>query len=198
MKHRWLILILAVAFPVTACDAGQDTDSEMPGGEGMAESEQQEGMAEFEQEEGMAESEQQMMMLPDTTAQAVWSYLQDADYEDWRMWPGKGELYEGTEPHGMLLTTYLNDTAYAGLTTGSGELPNGSIVVKENYMPDSTLAALTVMYSAEGYDPEHNDYFWAKYEADGTVEAAGRVESCISCHTDGERGYLMTPYEPGM
>ncbi|MFO7894442.1 MAG: cytochrome P460 family protein [Longimicrobiales bacterium] len=189
MKHRWLILILAVAFPVTACDAGQDTDSEMPGGETMPESEQQ---------ESMPESEQQMMTLPDTTAQAVWSYLQDADYQDWRMWPGKGELYEGTEPHGMLLTTYLNGTAYDGLTTGSGELPNGSIVVKENYMPDSTLAAITVMYSAEGYDAEHNDYFWAKYEADGTVEDAGRVESCTNCHTDGERGYLMTPYEGGM
>ncbi len=134
--------------------------------------------------------------LPDTTAAAVWSHLQEARYRDeWRLWPGKPALYEGTEPHGMLLTTYLNDVAHEALTGGTGPLPAGAIVVKENYMPDSTLAAVTVMYSAEGYDPEHNDYFWAKYTPDGGVDAAGRVESCQSCHAVGERGYLRTAYE---
>jgi hypothetical protein len=47
------------------------------------------------------------------------------------------------------------------------------------------------------YDPEHNDYVWAKYTPDGGVDAAGRVESCQACHAAGERGYLRTPLEPG-
>lgn len=180
MKSRMTVLLLAAILPVAACDTGEDADVDpMP--------------------DPTPEAAQQRMMLPDTTAEAVWSYLQQVDYQDWPMWPGQGELYEGTEPHGMLLTTYLNGTAHTALTQGSGPLPNGSIVVKENYMPDSTLAAVTVMYSSPGYDAEHNDYFWAKYQADGSVEAAGRVESCQSCHTAGERGYLRTPVpEQGM
>ena len=186
MKHRWMVFLLAAALPISACDGGQDADAEaMPGAEQAEPAEQ-------------VEPAQQMMALPDTTAEAVWSYLQEADYESWPMWPGKDALYEGTEPHGMLLTTYLNGTAHEALTGSTGPLPNGSIVVKENYMPDSTLAAVTVMYSSEGYDPEHNDYFWAKYGTDGSVQAAGRVESCQSCHTQGERGFLRTPVPGGM
>ena len=184
MKNRWLIVLMAAALPVAACDNGQEA-----------------GAQEAETAEAMAEAPEQtrpMQALPDTTAQAVWAYLQEASYQSWELWPEKGELYEGTEPHGMLLTTYLNGAAHEALTTGSGPMPNGAIIVKENYRPDSTLAAVTVMYSAEGYDPDHNDYFWAKYQADGSVDAAGRVQSCISCHTAGDRGYLRTPYNPDM
>ena len=135
--------------------------------------------------------------FPDTTAAAVWAYLQDVGYADaWRMWPGRGELYPGTEPHGMLLSTWLNDIAFEALTAATGPLPSGSIVVKENYRPDSTLAAVTVMYAREGYDPEHDDWFWAKYLPGGDVEAAGRVAPCQECHQAGERGFLRTPYSP--
>lgn len=185
MKRQWLVVLLAAALPALACDGGQEA-----GAEGAPDAGQEMAVP--------SDAEQQAVALPDTTAQGVWSYLQEADYQDWRLWPGKGELYEGTEPHGMLLTTYLNDAAYEALTSGSGPLPAGSIVVKENYMPDSTLAAVTVMYAAEGYDAEHNDWFWAKYQTDGGVDAAGRVESCQACHASGERGFLRTEYEPDM
>jgi len=35
---------------------------------------------------------------------------------------------------------------------------------------------------AQGCDGEHGDWFWMKRLVDGTVEAEGRVEGCISCH----------------
>lgn len=121
--------------------------------------------------------------LPDTTAEAVWAYLQAIDYEqDWPMWPGKTAFYAGTEPHGMLLTTYLNDRAHAVVANEMTTLPDSSFLIKENYTPDSTLVATTIMYKVPGYDPEHNDWFWAKYGSDGAVQAAGRVESCQTCH----------------
>lgn len=121
--------------------------------------------------------------MPDTTAASLWAYLEQVDYQGtWQMWPGKEKLYKGTEPHGMLLTTYVNSTAHEGVTGGLGALANGSIVVKENYMPDSTLAAITIMYKVERYNPEHNDWFWVKRLADGTVEAQGRVAGCQGCH----------------
>ncbi|MDX1661531.1 MAG: cytochrome P460 family protein [Gemmatimonadota bacterium] len=131
---------------------------------------------------------------PDTTAQAVYDHLQEANYDEWALWPDKGELYEGTEPHGMLLTTYVNDLAEDALTNGAAEMPDGAIVVKDNYSPDSTLMAHTVMYKVDGYDANHSDWFWAKYGADGEVQASGRVDSCAECHAQAsdQDDYLVT------
>ena len=121
---------------------------------------------------------------PDTLADAVWSFLQQARYRDqWSLWPERGELYSGGEPHGMLLTTYLNDAAAAALEAALGEMPVGAVLVKENYMPDSVLAAVTVMVKqSRGYNPEHRDWWFLKRNADGTVDAAGRGEGCQNCH----------------
>jgi hypothetical protein len=122
--------------------------------------------------------------LPDTTGTAMLQYLTDQDYrESWELWPGKGELYEGTEPHGMLLTTYLNQEALEALNNKVGSMPDGAIIVKENYMPDGTYDAMTVMYKAPGYNPEHNDWFFTKIGADGAVQEEGRVEGCQACHS---------------
>lgn len=123
----------------------------------------------------------------DTTAEALHAHLQEEDWrEAWALWPGLEPFYAGDDPHGMLLTTRVNEAASRGIEAmragDADDLPFGAVVVKENFTPDSALAALTVMYKREGYDPEHNDWFWMKRLADGTVEAAGRVESCIECH----------------
>ncbi|NIM49006.1 MAG: hypothetical protein GTN62_04150 [Gemmatimonadales bacterium] len=133
--------------------------------------------------------------VPDTTAAALWAHLEGAGYAaNWTLWPDKGQLYQGTEPHGMLLTTYLNELALDALTNKAGTMPAGAIVVKENYMPDSALAAVTVMYKAAvGYNPEHNDWFFLKRLADGTVEASGRVAGCQGCHAGvAANDYLFT------
>ena len=138
-------------------------------------------------------------LQPDTTGQAIHDYLQEQNYrESWTHWPEREPFYEGTEPHGMLLSTYMNETAAEGLASmregGRDDLPFGSIIVKENYMPDSTLAAVTVMYKQELYDPENHDWFWVKHNADGSFDAQGRAESCIACHSEasGEWDYLQT------
>lgn len=133
---------------------------------------------------------------PDTTEAAVWAHLQEESYRDnWALWPGTEEFYPGTEPHGMLLTTYTNETAREALVRGTdaGDLPFGSIVVKENYMPDSTYAAATVMYRVEDYNPDHDDWLFAKYNGPrGEVEAFGRAAGCQACHQGAETGYIYT------
>ena len=132
--------------------------------------------------------------LPDTNAQALMEYLQNVNYQDgWQLWPGKGEKYEGPPPHGMLLTTYLNDAAFNALAGKAGSFSDGSIVVKENYTLDGVLDATTVMYKVAGYNSEHNDWFWTKVKADGTVEAEGKVEGCQACHSQQkDNDYIMT------
>lgn len=121
--------------------------------------------------------------LPDPTGEEVWNQMQQEDYQNtWNLWPGTKELYEGTEPHGMLLTTYLNDIAYEAVMNGSTTLPHGSIIAKENYMPDGPLNAITTMYKVEDFNPEHNDWFWLSNNPEGVVNVEGIVNSCQSCH----------------
>jgi hypothetical protein len=128
------------------------------------------------------------------TAESVWAQLQSEDYRSWRLWPGTSEQYEGTEPHGMLLTTYVNELARQALEDRTLPLPDGAVVVKENYMPDGTFDASTVMLKRQGYAPDHNDWFWAKYDAAGNAEVAGRVEMCQACHSANRQGdHLLTP-----
>ena len=132
--------------------------------------------------------------LPETSGSAVWDYLEGVEYRTgWELWPGKGEKYEGTEPHGMLLTTYLNDAAFEALANRAGSMPPGSIIVKENYMPDGTYDAATVMYKVAGYDPSNNNWFWTKITADGAIEAEGRVADCAACHSArSDNDYIYT------
>lgn len=123
--------------------------------------------------------------LPGTNGNAVIAYLDDVNYqESWDLWPGLGEKYQGDEPHGMLLTTYVNAKALEAVNSNASSMPDGAIIVKENYTPAGVLAATTVMYKKSGYDSEHNDWFWLKYLADGTIEKQGKVEGCQNCHGD--------------
>ena len=72
-------------------------------------------------------------------------------------------------------------------------MPDGAIIVKENYTAEKQFALVTLMYKVDGYNPEHNDWFWAKITADGQVEAEGQVAGCQACH-GGRRDndYVMT------
>jgi hypothetical protein len=70
------------------------------------------------------------------------------------------------------------------------KFPHGSILIKENYGKDKkTLMAVTVMYRTKDYDPKNNDWYWAKYEADGRISMmksmpiAGKVMMCAKCHS---------------
>ncbi len=119
---------------------------------------------------------------------SLWSYISsDSPYQDWKMWPGKGPFYEGTSPHGKLLTTYVNDAGYNAAKLRLPKYPHGTIIVKENYKPDRTLAAVTVMAKVRGYNPDAGDWFWAKYGPEGKVAKAGKVKGCIDCHRDAKK-----------
>lgn len=118
--------------------------------------------------------------------------------------------YEGGAPHGMMLETFYTTATLDGHT--------GMLVVKRNYGPEGVmaddvlmdpqthLAAVTVMFQREdGYDADNQNWFWAKYLPDGTLDKtptgmqlAGRVAKgadtgCIACHStaDGD-DYLFT------
>lgn len=143
-------------------------------------------------------------------AAKLWNSIQKDDYRNtWKDYPGKEKIYKGAHPHGAYLTTYVNGPAMDGLSTKAMELPYGSILIKENYKPDKTLAAITVMERVKGYNPDAGDWFWVKFSPKGdimtkdveiegkkkTVSLAGKPKGCIGCHAASVAGieYIMTP-----
>jgi len=118
--------------------------------------------------------------------------------------------YPGTDPHGFLLETFYTQATINGHT--------GALVVKRNYGPldvseDEVIAdpkghlgAITIMFEREaGYDEATQNWFYAKYLPDGTLdvnpkgmELAGLVgkdadAGCIACHQNaGGDDYIFT------
>ncbi|MEJ2529615.1 MAG: cytochrome P460 family protein [Gammaproteobacteria bacterium] len=107
--------------------------------------------------------------------------------------------YKGAPPHGMILDLLEKQVSINGV--------DGALIVKKNYggdglsvddvinNPQKYLKAITVMFKREGgYDDENQNWFYAKYAADGTLltnpkgaKLAGRVAKgaptgCIACH----------------
>jgi len=119
-----------------------------------------------------------------TIGSNMWRHIsKDEPYTKWELWPGTEKMYKGSQPHGAFLTTYVTKGARQAIEGKKGRFANGAIIVKENYKPDKTLAAITVMYKANGYNSEAGDWFWAKFQPDGTIDAEGKVASCIKCHS---------------
>ena len=125
-----------------------------------------------------------------------WNWLSHADYRHWAAPEGENanDFYPGQSPHGAFLKTHLNRIA----ASSAKELPVGSIIVKENFTKDKKLKVITVMYKTKGYDPEHKDWWYAKYMPNGKVammkmknsdkamKLAGKVKGCIMCHENAD------------
>lgn len=130
-------------------------------------------------------------------AQAIWAELEQMQMT------GDNAIqalpYQGGPPHGMMLETFLTRAEING--------EEGLLVIKRNYGPEGVtedeiladpaghLGAITVMFQRpEGYDPEHDDWFYAKFLPDGNLDTnpmgmalAGAVgrnleAGCIACH----------------
>jgi len=136
----------------------------------------------------------------------LWDALEDAGMI------GAGAViskpYKGQHPHGAVLDTIEGPVEVDGHT--------GVAIVKRNYGgenvstasvasdPNAYLKAITVMYKREsGYDSDNQDWFWAKFLADGSLDKnpagmqlAGRVAKdkptgCIACHTAAPGGDMV-------
>ncbi|MFQ5858819.1 MAG: cytochrome P460 family protein [Anaerolineae bacterium] len=144
--------------------------------------------------------------LPAADAQALWEYVtKTSPYTAWGTWPEdsfKGYLPSGA-PHSKVVKIFVNDIGLSVASKFPGEMPEGTIIAKDNYMGESVdspggLGAVTIMYKVKGYNPEGNDWFWAKIQPDGTVDAAGKPAGCIGCHLgipDNKDGVLRWGFE---
>ncbi len=134
-------------------------------------------------------------VVPPAFHDRLWSWLTKVNYRKWPSPTGKApELVPSEGPHGAFIKLYIQSTAVAE----PGREPEVALLVKESYDQDKKLSAITVMQRAKGYDPEHGDWFYAKYAPDGSiatmpmgakrVPVAGKVTMCIECHRDAGGG----------
>ncbi len=118
--------------------------------------------------------------------------------------------YKGVHPHGAVLTTNTSTVTVDG--------HRGKVIVKKNFGGEGVskeavgkdaakyLKAVTVMFKREaGYDADNQDWFWAKFLADGSLDknpkgmqlagrvAKGKPKGCIACHKAAPGGdYVFT------
>jgi hypothetical protein len=131
---------------------------------------------------------------PEVDAQALWVHIsnEETPYQDWSLWPGTGEYTEATT-HASYVTTYVNEIAKEAILEKRGTLPDGAIIVKENYKGDKTMAAIAVMKKVKGLDPEINDWYFAKYKPNGEVDKEEKISKCTNCHgAVRENDYIYT------
>lgn len=136
-------------------------------------------------------------------AQQLWQQLESA-----RM-AGDSAIqthpYEGRPPHGEIL-----ELLEVQQQIGEAQ---GLVIVKKNFGGDASvqsvlreggeaLASVTVMFRREGFDPANQNWFWAKYDPDGSLQEgngrkmAGKVAGCIGCHQDAPGNDYVYTYDP--
>jgi hypothetical protein len=129
---------------------------------------------------------------PEEFSQNLWRYLvrPQSPYVLWPpLRPEQAGFRKGQSPHGEFIRTYVNPVAVGD----PANLSPGSILVLEDYAADQkTRTGINVLYRVRGYDPANHDWYWMKYNENGTVvrtapqegskPIAGRVTTCIECH----------------
>jgi hypothetical protein len=205
-KPMLILVVLTMGFFYLGCKS-QESPSKSVGGSEMKEEKSEGLVPEVEQKVEKIHEEHERkeeLKAPDEIAADLWKLINKENYKDrWKMWPGTEPLYKGSDPHGALLTTYINPIGFEVVVKKERELPPGTIIVMKNYTQDKTLRAITAMYNIVGFDPEHGNWFWVKYAPDGkpitkekdgaTITLAGKVTECIECHTTSSSGtqYIM-------
>ena len=120
--------------------------------------------------------------------------------------------YKGFPPHGIVLELLELPIAFKGTM--------GHLIIKRNYggdglsieevinNPKAYLKSISIMFQRDkDYDPENNNWFYARYNKDGTLSAskkgtkmAGRLAKgmsggCIACHSSADGGDFIFSHD---
>ena len=123
------------------------------------------------------------------------------DVSDWQSWTKISEAPFRSEGHRSQWADVYVDADHADAYKAmSGPMPEGTKVAKLIYKADGDKAGdpavLTIMVKmAPGYDPEHNDWYYGVYNADGSkAKKHGKIAGCYECHSN----YEDTDYVSGV
>lgn len=145
-----------------------------------------------QQEQAVEEDEGAGLPVTDPEQYAINLWKSDITwYGTWGIMPGTEEMAPSQgNPHGMYGTVYGNKLANAAATGDVGRMPEGAIIVRENYNKEQQLLRITSMSKTNG------EWFWAVYNPDGTVELAGDLDICLECHGESQRDMVFFWMKP--
>lgn len=106
-------------------------------------------------------------------------------YQEWGRFPRVEGVFPSLAPHGPQARVLINGKVEQAFANFTGSLPDGAIIVKENFGENTSEkeSTLTVMQKVTGFNPQGGDWFWAMMTPQGEVLAEGAIEGCIACHT---------------
>lgn len=123
----------------------------------------------------------------------------DMTFEDWRSWNRVNPTALLSKGHGdIYVDIYVDDLAKDKYLTASSPYPECSRIVKAQYTDETATKVdeLTIMVKMpEGYDPEHNDWWYARYDPTGTeaIISGKMVTECRTCHEQASKtDYLFS------
>jgi hypothetical protein len=107
-------------------------------------------------------------------------------YKSWSQFPGASpDLIKSGTHNGDFVRSYMNPVAVEAIENFTGEFPDGTILVKEQYADaeGKTLNGHTVMFKLDGYDADHGDWYWVAFNGKGeTTQHNGQASYCYDCH----------------
>jgi hypothetical protein len=130
-------------------------------------------------------------MLPADDHLATLQSINDKELSNYRSWsliPGSAAMTKGEGPHGDFITTYVNEKALKAITTGAKAMPDGAIVVKDNFTGDKSYRSTVVMKKIGG------KWFFGLLKPAGKASMAGfagDLKTCAGCHAGANRDNLF-------
>ena len=109
-----------------------------------------------------------------------------------------GEL-RSSHPVGELeAVIHANDGAAGYGKRGRGPMAEGALLVESLSTERGAVPHLhyVMRRRAPGYFPAGGDWEFAVVNADGRVEAEGRLRLCARCHAEAQRDFLFEPIAP--
>lgn len=131
----------------------------------------------------------------DDLAADLWDAIADrASWDQPSKWQGV-QPSNDLSPHGPYAEIHGNSIAAANFGATHDD---GAVLTKDIFEDaDGTMARnVFAMQKIDGYDPDNGDWFWVRYDLDGSAVAAGAVGGCYGCHEDGT-DHSFVDLEPG-
>ncbi len=123
----------------------------------------------------------------------------DMTFKDWRSWKKVNPTVLLSKGHGEVhVDIHVDDRAKGTYLAATSPYPKCSRILKVQYTDETAteIEELGIMVKMPGgYDPEHNNWWYARFDATGTkvIDSGKMVTVCRTCHEQAsENDYLFS------
>lgn len=200
VRLRNVLTVLLVAALMWGCEEEPAVD-EQPDDQPQPDQQQPQPQPQPQLEQQDDEDDDEMTLVePSEHAEDLMDQIED--YEQWDHYAGLDTHFESGHPGDVWVIAYGNETGLEAVEQQQIPVPQGTVLVKEEYHEDGAEDpfAVTVM---EKLSDEQGDWYWLKadpelqqvVEGPEGIALEGTEElGCINCHAaEEDNDFLMAP-----